>query len=147
MIITFCGHGRINISPEEIEKIKEFLIEKIKKSSNAKFYLGGYGDFDNTVFRILQSLKADFPDIELVFISPYLDSNYSKLQIANEIYDATLYPPLENVPRKFAILERNKWMVDNSDFVIAYVKYSWGGARKTLDYALRKKKPYINFVE
>ena len=99
MIITFYGHGQTNISPEEIEKIKEFLIKKIKDCPNAKFYLGGYGDFDNTVFKILKNLKADFPDIELVFISPYLDSNYSKLQIANEIYDATIYPPLENVPK------------------------------------------------
>ena len=38
-------------------------------------------------------------------------------------------------------------MVDNCDLLIAYVKYSWGGARKTLDYAIRKKKPYINFAE
>ena len=49
--------------------------------------------------------------------------------------------------RKTAIIKRNEWMVENCDLLIAYVKYSWGGARKTLDYAIRKKKPYINFAE
>ena len=147
LIITFCGHGNINIDQNVADKIKDFLIEKIKQYPNAKFYLGGYGGFDSLVFSILRKLKKDFPNIELVFISPYLDSSYSKLQIANEIYDSTLYPPLETVPKKFAILKRNEWMVDSCDLLIAYVKYSWGGARKTLDYAIRKKKPYINFAE
>lgn len=147
MIITFCGHGNINIDQNVADKIKDFLIEKIKQYPNAKFYLGGYGCFDSLIFSILRTLKKDFPNIELVFISPYLDSSYSKLLIANEIYDSTIYPPLETVPKKFAILKRNEWMVDSCDLLIAYVKYSWGGARKTLDYAIRKKKPYINFAE
>lgn len=147
MIITFCGHGNINIGQSVADKIKDFLIEKVKQYTNAKFYLGGYGGFDSLAFSILRKLKRDFQNIELIFISPYLDSSYSKLQIANEIYDGTLYPPLETVPKRFAILKRNEWMVDNCDLLIAYVKYSWGGARKTLDYAIRKKKPYINFAE
>lgn len=147
MIITFCGHGNIDIDQSVADKIKDFLIEKIKQYPNAKFYLGGYGCFDSLIFSILRTLKKDFPNIELVFISPYLDSSYNKLQIANEIYDSTLYPPLETVPKKFAILKRNEWMVDSCDLLVAYVRYSWGGARKTLDYAIRKKKSYINFAE
>ena len=85
LIITFCGHGNINIDQSVADKIKESLIEKIRQYPNAKFYLGGYGDFDSLAFSILRKLKKDFPNIELVFISPYLDSSYSKLQIANEI--------------------------------------------------------------
>ncbi|MDY6367339.1 MAG: hypothetical protein SPL13_02335 [Clostridia bacterium] len=147
MIITFCGHGSINIEQSEINEIKDFLIGKIKQHPNVKFYLGGYGYFDHLVFSILRKLKKDFSNIELIFISPYLDNSYSKLQIANKIYDGTIYPPLETVPKKFAILKRNEWMVDNCDLLVAYVKYPWGGARKTLDYAIRKKKSYINFAK
>ena len=108
MIIIFCGHGNINIEQTEIDKIKNFLVEKIKQCPDVKFYLGGYGCFDHFVFSILRKLKKDFPNIELIFISPYLDSSYSKLQIANEIYDGTLYPPLETVLKKYAILKRNE---------------------------------------
>ena len=70
MIITFCGHGNINIDQNVADEIKEFLIEKIKQYPNTKFYLGGYGCFDSFVFSILRKLKKDFPNIELVFISP-----------------------------------------------------------------------------
>ena len=144
MIITFCGHSNCSFSDEEKEKLKQLLLKEIRKNPTCKFYLGGYGDFDSLCLRTLRELKTDFPDIELLFITPYLDSNYSKLQLAKYYYDDIIFPPIENVPRKFAILKRNEWIVDSANLVIAYVKYSWGGAAKTLEYAKRKKVPIIN---
>ena len=146
MIITFCGHSNCLFLDEEKEKLKQILIKEIGKNPTCKFYLGGYGDFDSLCLRTLRELKTDFPDIELLFITPYLDSNYSKLELAKYYYDDIIFPPIESVPRKFAILKRNEWMVDSADLVIAYVKYSWGGAAKTLEYAKRKKKQIINLA-
>lgn len=34
-------------------------------------------------------------------------------------------------------------MIDNSDLLIAYVKYSWGGAARTLEYAKRRRMEII----
>ena len=147
MVITFCGHSNCLFSDEEKEKLKQLLIKEIRKNPTCKFYLGGYGDFDSLCLRTLRELKADFPDIELLFITPYLDKNYSKLQLAKYYYDDVIFPPVENVPRKFAILKRNEWMVDSADLIIAYVKYSWGGAVKTLEYAKRKKVEFFNLAE
>ena len=147
MIITFCGHSNCLFSDEEKEKLKQLLIKEIRKNPTCKFYLGGYGDFDSLCLRTLRELKTVFPNIELLFITPYLDSNYSKLELAKYYYDDIVFPPIENIPRKFAILKRNEWMVDSADLVIAYVKYSWGGAAKTLKYAKRNKVSTINIAE
>ena len=146
MIITFCGHSNCLFSDEEKDELKQLLIKEIRKNPTCKFYLGGYGDFDSLCLLTLRELKTDFPDIELLFITPYLDNNYSKLQLAKYYYDDVIFPPIESVPRKFAILKRNEWMVDSAELVIAYVKYSWGGAAKTLEYAKRKKVPIINIA-
>ena len=147
MIITFCGHSNCLFIDEEKEKLKQLLIKEIRKNPTSKFYLGGYGDFDSLCLRTLRELKTDFPKIELLFITPYLDKNYSKLELAKYYYDDVIFPTMENVPRKFAILKRNEWMVDSAELVIAYVKYSWGGAAKTLEYAKRKKVPIINIAQ
>ena len=40
--------------------------------------------------------------------------------IDSKLYDSTLYPPLENVPYKFAISKRNEWMINESDLIIAF---------------------------
>ena len=147
MIITFCGHSNCLFSDEEKEKLKQLLIKEIRKNPTCKFYLGGYGDFDSLCLQTLRELKTDFRDIELLFITPYLDKNYSKLEFAKYHYDDIIFPPLESVPRKFAILKRNEWMVDSAELVIAYVKYSWGGAAKTLEYAKRKNTSFINISQ
>ena len=59
------------------------------------------------------------------------------------LYDDVLYPPLETTPYRLAIVKRNEWMVSQSDLVIAYVLYSWGGAARTLEYAEKRKKKII----
>jgi len=59
---------------------------------------------------------------------PYLNREYS-----TDLYDDTTYPPLEDVPKKYAISRRNEWMVDQADVVVAYVTHGWGGDRKVRD--------------
>ena len=147
MTITFCGHSNFSFDNTVKEKLRELLLQEIRKNPACKFYLGGYGDFDSLCLNILKELKIQFPNIESLFITPYLDDNYSKLETAKLYYDGIIYPPLENVPRRFCISKRNEWMVNEADFVIAFVKYSWGGAAKTLEYAKRKKVELFNLAE
>ena len=146
MIITFCGHSDFLFSDDVKQQLKNILVSEIRKNPTCKFYLGGYGDFDSLCLRTLRELKKEFQDIELIFITPYLDKNYSKLEFAKYHYDDVIFPPLESVPRKFAIIKRNEWMVEEADLVIAYIMYSWGGATKTLEYAKRKKKTITNLA-
>ncbi len=60
---------------------------------------------------------------------------------------ASIYPPIENTPPRFAILKRNEWMMTNADVIIAYVTHNYGGAYKSLEVAKRKKKKIINICE
>ncbi len=53
-------------------------------------------------------------------------------------FDEMIYPPLERVPPKYAILRRNEWMIDKATVLFACVRHAWGGAAKTLAYAKRK---------
>ena len=147
MIITFFGHSNCLFNDDIKKQLKNILLDEIIKNPTCKFYLGGYGDFDSLCLRTLRELKKEFQDIELIFITPYLDNNYSKLEFAKYHYDDVIFPPLESVPRKFAILKRNEWMVEEADLVIAYVMYSWGGAAKALEYTKRKKKRIINIAK
>ena len=80
MIITFCGHSNCLFNEDVKEQLKNIIVSEIIKNPTCKFYLGGYGDFDVLCLRILKELKNNFPEIELLFITPYLDKNYSKLE-------------------------------------------------------------------
>ena len=77
--------------------------------------------------------------MERILILPYPDRKADMT-----LYDSTLYPPLENVPKRFAISHRNKWMIEQASVVVAYVEHDWGGAAKTLGQAVRKGLRIIN---
>ena len=47
-------------------------------------------------------------------------------------------PGMERVPRKLAIVRANRYMVDNSDFLIAYAWHP-GNARELVEYAQRRE--------
>jgi hypothetical protein len=62
------------------------------------------------------------------------------------MYDEFLYPPLEDVPLRFAITKRNEWMISQADTIIAFVNHTYGGAYKSLLYARRKNKSIISIT-
>ena len=138
MIITFCGHSKI-VDKEAVRERLTSEICNLLSSGYTTFYLGGYGDFDLMAASVLREMKDSYPSIDRVLVLPYLDRKYDE-----KLYDSTVYPPLESVPKRFTISKRNEWMVEQADVVIAYVTHDWGGAAKTLEYAVRKKSQIIN---
>ena len=91
---------------------------------------------------VVNKTKEAHPDVRAILVLPYLDRSMDL-----DAYDGSVYPPLEKVPRRYAISRRNKWMVDQADVVVAYVIHEWGGAATTLRYAEAKKKTIIRFPE
>ena len=63
------------------------------------------------------------------------------------VIDEVIYPALESVPPKYAIIRWNEWMFDKADLLIAYIKHDWGGAARTFQYAKRKGIPTVNLAE
>ena len=146
MIITFCGHSDFHGTRESEEKILACIREQAK-GERVSFLLGGYGGFDDFAKDCCKKYKQEDPRSELLFASPYrIEGFYKKREWIKETYDCIMIPDnIGSLFSKYNILKRNEWMVRECDFLIAYVDYDWGGAAKMLQYAIRRKKPYINF--
>lgn len=137
MNVTFCGHAQIWQS-EEIEKWLFHVTQSLIEQGATTFYLGGYGAFDSLAASVLREQKKRYRNIELILVLAYLNTGRG-----TSGYDSTVYPPLETVPRRFAISHRNRWMVEAADVVVAYVLHDWGGAATTLRYAKQKDRKII----
>ena len=143
MTITFAGHSFISSNNKEKEMVKEQIRNNIIDVKLVTCYLGGYGDFDEICARACRELKQEYDDIEVVYVTPYISlSEQAKIKEMQSygLCDTSIYPPIENVPLRFAISKRNEWMMTNADLIIAYVNRSYGGAYKSLQVAKRKKR-------
>ncbi len=150
MIISFTGHSYVRLSERIKEIVKGQIRNNIRGADFATCYFGGYGGFDEICACACRELKREGEKIELIYVTPYINlSEQKKIKEMQQmrLYDASIYPPIENVPLRFAILKRNEWMMTNADMIIAYVENCTGGAYKSLQIAKQKKKKIINICD
>ena len=104
------------------------------------FLHGGYGKFDLMAAAVLRRKKERYPHIQSLLVLAYPNQRRECIPC-----DEAVYPSLEHIPKRYAIIRRNQWMVDQADIVIAFIDHDWGGAAQTLTYAQRKKKEIIRY--
>ena len=144
MIISFFGHSKFYGADLSVE----FVIEQIKEvagETDVQFFLGDYGGFDAFAYQCAMEYKKMRPLTKLCFVSPYLDEEYLRRRYVTERFDEVIYPDIEATPKRYAITARNRWMVENSDFIFFYVNIRFGGAYSALQYARRKNVKHHNF--
>ena len=122
------------------DNIKEQLVEVIEKHiveyGVTIFTVGHYGNFDSLVISLLKEMKKKYTDIELYLLCPYA---LNQKREAPEGFDGTFYPEgLETVPFRLAIVQANRYMVKNSDYLIA--NPGIGNSRKIVEYAQGREK-------
>ena len=144
-----CFVGHRQISDRKILEKTEVVISALLQNGVTTFYTGGMGDFDNSCSSVVRSLKRLNGNIKLHLIIPYMKQELNNCKDYYEkSYDDIIYPfDLIGVHYKGAIKKRNRWMVDNSAHIVAYVHYDYGGAYETMRYAKKKKKHVINLVD
>ena len=130
--------------------MKEQIRNNIIDSGLVTCYIGGYGDFDEICACACRELRGDYKNIEVIYVTPYISlSEQAKIKEMQSLglCDASIYPPVENVPLRYAISKRNEWMMSNADLIIAYINHNYGGAYKSLQVAKRKRKRIINIYD
>ena len=149
-VCTFAGHREVyqaNIA----DKLDEAISRIIKNDDCFRFLVGGMGDFDGMCSSAVRRAKRNYPNkqISLELILPYLTQELNENKSYYEIsYDDVVVPiELAGVHYKSAITKRNRWMVDKSDWMIAFVYRDFGGAYTSLRYAEKKGLQIINLAK
>ncbi len=144
MTVTFFGHSN---APQDImPKLEEVLIDLIENKNATKFYVGNHGNFDSMVKNTLKKLKQRYAYIDYAVVLAYIPIKRNELD--HKFYSDTIIADgIENTPPKYAIVKRNRWMLDNSDTVVTYVKYIVGGAVQFKTLAEKKGKIVINIAD
>ena len=67
-----------------------------------------------------------------------------RLDLVARNYDGVIYPEFRIRNYKARIIERNRYMTDASAYALCYAVNPWGGAAKTLEYAVKTGLEIIN---
>ena len=140
-VCTFFGH---HDCPAEVKsKLREILIDLIENHSVDVFYIGNKGAYDRMVRAVLRELAQEYAHIHYAVVLERIPGKRDE-DIPEDYSDTMLPEGIEEVPPRFAIVWRNKWMLRQSDYVVTYVTHSWGGAAQFTEMAERQKKTVIH---
>ena len=132
-------------TPFEIRtRIEEAVERHYQQYDIRQFYVGGYGTFDALAASAVKAVKKRHNDMELYLLIPYHPAQ--RPVAVPEGFDNTFYPPLEHVPRRYAIVKANRYMVETCDTIICYVRHI-GNTRTLLEYAQRWKGERLSCIE
>lgn len=133
----FIGHREANDAI--LPYIKKAAGELVRQETVRDFYVGGYGGFDRIAGEAISQLKNEFPFIRLYRVLPY---HPAERPIAfPDHFTGAYYPDgLEYVQRRYAIPRADRTMIDQVDFLIAYVWHPASNAGKLLAYARNREK-------
>ena len=133
---TFFGHRDCPSS------IKEKLYEEIERLIDEKgadtFCGGTHGNFDRMAYATLVELHKRYQHIKIYRVLAYMPKPGD-----NDTADTIVPEGIENAHPRYAIVYRNNWMIDHSDYVIAYVTHTFGGAYQSVERARKKGKIII----
>ncbi len=148
---TFFGHKEIEITKELEVKLKKIIQDLILNKNYVYFYFGGFGMFDDLCHKVVSKLKIKHPYIKRIYCvsdERYLRVNKRPGCLKDEDYEEFVYLPLNFDYWYQRIYFRNIEMINQSDFIVFYVKNTLkSGAYKAFQYALKKKKDLINITE
>lgn len=139
---TFFGHRDC---PDGFRPLlRKVISDLIANHDVDMFYVGHQGRFDAIVQGVLHELEQEHSGVRYAVVLAYMPSERSG---PFDLSDTMLPEGIEFVHPHYAISRRNKWMLQQSDFVVAYVSHSWGGASQYVQKAIRSGKTVINLYD
>ena len=148
-VCCFTGHRQLPKNEVEsiTKQIKNAMYELYQNGVDT-FIAGGALGFDTLAALIVLKMKTKYPEVKLVLALPCKSQTKFWKENDIEIYesikkqaDQVIY--LSEEYTKECMLERNRYMVDNSNFVIAYCQKQTGGSAYTVEYAKKHGKTVI----
>lgn len=134
---TFIGHR--DCVPETQNKLYNVIELLIKEYNVTTFYVGTHGSFDYYAYTTLCELEKIY-DIKIIVVLAYLNN-------IPDYFDRekTIFPDvLEKSPFKFAVIKRNNYMIEKSQFLICCIDHTFSNSYNFIKKAISKKMKIIN---
>ena len=137
VIIAFCGHREVEDAAAVRTWLQDIFAALLKEGAT-ECWTGGKGAFSSCA----ADVARQFPQLRSTLVKAYLSQDCDP-----KLYTDSLFPPLEDVPRRFAMHHRDRYMAQHADVLVMYVRHSFGNSMNLRDYALRQGKRVICYPD
>lgn len=146
-MLKCCFAGHRVVLESVITEVRHAVEKVVLSSDSVEFYSGSMGEFDSLCEQAVREMQKKYKEktIRLYRVLP----SYQYVPKKDDEFIKNLYDDIfvcdasDGAHPKAMIGKRNRWMADQSDIMIAYVKYQRGGAYESLRYAQKQNLQII----
>ena len=149
----FTGHRILSATMRENlgEKLEQMLLI-LTEQGITDFICGGARGFDTLAAQMVLEIREDMPQVRLILALPcreqaklWNEKEHAEWEAILRQADEVIYTAEEYSTG--CMMQRNRFMVDNSDICVYYLTNMRSGTCKTVQYALEQEKNLINILE
>ena len=136
--------------PELKEKIKAQIINLIENENVDTFFVGEIGGYEEDAYDTVLEVFKNYPDIHITLIvsktSELHDIGIDGSGIIHQrrFCHDWIYPDKSAVGyKRWCIVHRNRFIIENTDFIIAYNKYKG----RAYDFCKQAKNKGVTIIE
>ena len=162
----FLGHRKIHETSALLERLTREIEVLITEKSVSLFYFGSKSEFDDLCHKAVTKLKEKHPHIKRVYARSsfqHIPDWYKESLLKR--YEDTYFPHHMENAGKASYVERNREMINKSDFCVMYFDKNYAppkrkrskrdvigyqpksGTAIAYAYAVKKKKKIINVLD
>lgn len=150
MTCCFFGHREIKETEELKQQLYSVIESLILLENVSKFLFGSKSQFNSLCYEQVTKLKEKYPHIKRIYVRaefPQIDASYKAYLL--ESFEDTYFPQRAKRAGRAVYVERNREMIDHSQFCVVYYHADSlppkrkSGTALALDYAIKKEKTII----
>ena len=153
---TCCFSGHRIISNNDYDKVykktKQIVVDLIKNKGIRYFETGGALGFDTLAAQVVLDLKKEYPQIKLILVLPCANQTMRWNQRDIEVYDdikskADKVVTLSECYYEGCMQDRNRYLVQGSNYCVCYLKNVYSGTGYTVRYAEQQGLKVLNVAD
>lgn len=142
-LCAFLGHREM-VPNEELRSALSELVEELIKNGYTKFFFTPMGNFDHLAWEVVTYLKNKYSFIQRWYC---IEDNFLTRGMIQIPFNSLNFEKIIWLPKEDAVYRDKSEFLEDSDFVIFYVVHDFGRANKAMEYAKKKKVPFVNLGE
>ena len=145
---AFTGHREL---PRDFSySLLKKQVEQLIKEGVSNFYVGMARGFDLSAAKAVLSLKKKYPQVKMIACIPFYNQEKYYTPSERRRYASYIKKADEQVVlcehyRKGCLHERNRYMADRADVLVALLRENTGGTAYTVGY-FKKKYPFKRVI-
>ena len=148
--VSFFGHRIIDNALEIENRLEQLIRTLLREHEYVEFLVGRDGEFDQLVSSTIRRCKREYRSDNRahIWVLPYIRAEFQDDEGSfRDYYDEIeVCEAAARSHYKNAHQTRNRAMVDRSNLVVFCVQHESGGAWRTIKYAKKQGKHYINII-